>query len=350
MVPLTTKRIILILSLVLIHTFSGYGQVQLEPACAESVQQYGVEGFESSQFWWYFDHHYGQILEGDGTDTVTIEWGYPTGTVQLEVLEITSAGCSNVPSIATIEIMAPIVNLGDDFPELCDRDTMVLDAGDNHEQPYEFLWSNGSAAQEYMATTTELIWVRVTDGFGCTRYDTVSLLVHPLPEVYIGRDTIFCNQSTPLTIDPGDFATYSWTTSSGTQSNGSIFYAYPATFIPDTLILAVTDFNTCPATDTMLIIPCNLEELFRDMPNMITPDGNGQNDVWNIPYMEFFDDAVLEIFDRWGRMVYRTTNVLEEPWDGNSKGNPLPMDAYYFVLNLNMLNAAPIMGTVNIIR
>jgi gliding motility-associated-like protein len=346
---LKTKGSISILSLLLINIFSVHGQVQLEPACAESIQQYGVEGYESSQFWWYFDHHYGQ-LEGDGSDTVTIHWGYPTGTVQIEVLERTISGCSNEPSRATVEIIAPDVNLGNDFPEICDKDTLVLDPGDQFEQPFEFLWSNDSTNQEYLATSTELIWVLVTDGFGCTRYDTVSLLVHPLPVVNIGRDTIFCDQSEPLVIDPGDFATYNWTTTSGIQSTASIFYAYAATFSPDTIILNVTDINTCPATDTMLLIPCDLEALFRNIPNMITPDGNGQNDVWNIPYMQFFDDAILEIFDRWGRLVYRTTNVLEEPWDGTSNGKDLPMDAYYFVLNLNTMNAAPIVGTVNIIR
>jgi gliding motility-associated-like protein len=349
-IPLNAKSNIIILILLLILSLSVCGQVQLEPACAESVQQYGVEGYESSLFWWYFDHQYGRIIEGDGTDTVTIQWYYPTGTVQLEVIEVTIAGCSNVPSRATIEIMAPDVNLGDDFPEICDEDTLVLDPGDDFQEPYTFLWNDGSTNQEYVAASTELIWVEVTDGYGCSRFDTVSLLVHPLPHINLGNDTIYCDQNMPLALDPGDFASYSWISSSGTESSGSIFYAHAASFIPDTIILDVTDFNSCPASDTLVLIPCDFEALFRDMPNMITPDGNGQNDVWNIPYMQFFDDAVLEVFDRWGRLVYRTTSVLEEPWDGTSNGKPLPMDAYYFVLSLGVMDAPPIVGTVNIIR
>ncbi len=348
---MTTKSNILILSFTLIFTLSVHGQVRLEPACAESVQQYGVTGYDDSEFWWFFDHSYGQILEGDGTDTVTIQWGYPTGDVDLEVLEVTRSGCSNEPSRAVVEIIAPEVNLGDDFPEICFGDTLVLDAGNYHDQPYHFLWSNGSTNQEYLASSTEQIWVRVTDGNNCFRYDTISLLVNPLPELHLGRDTIYCDQTNPLILNPsGDFAIYNWTSSSGNESSSSLYYAYAASFIPDTIRLTVTDFNNCAASDTMIMFPCNLEELFRDMPNMITPDGNGQNDVWNIPYMDFFDQAVLEIFDRWGRLVYRTGNVYEEPWDGTSKGKLLPMDSYYFVLNLNVLNAPPIVGTINLIR
>ncbi len=348
---MNTRFYIAIFSLILFNIHFSNGQVPLEPACAESIEKYGVTGFSDSQFWWYFDHSYGEIIDGDGTDTVTIRWGYGTGIVEMEVLEITSEGCSNVPSRATVEIMAPNVDLGFDFPEICDQDTLALSVGTNFQPPYEILWHDGSTAEEYLATQTEQIWVRVIEGCGCVRYDTVSLLVHPLPEVYLGRDTILCDERNPFYIEPGDYATYDWvTTASGIESSGSYLEVRPSSMVPDTVFLTITDYNECSMSDTLVIFPCDLEGLFREMPNTITPDGNGVNDVWNIPYMEFFDHAVLEIFDRWGRLVYRTTNVLEEPWDGTSNGRNLPMDSYYYVLNLNMLGAKPLVGTVNLIR
>ena len=341
---------IAIISLILFNVYFSYGQVQLEPACAESIEQYGVTGFGNSQFLWYFDHSYGEIIDGEGRDTIMIRWGYKTGTVELEVLEETSEGCTNVPSRATLEIIAPDVNLGFDFPEICDQDTLVLSVGDNFQTPYEILWHDGSNSEEYLGTHTEQIWVRVMDGYGCIRYDTVSLLVHPLPEVSLGEDTVLCDTRIPYSIEPGDYAQYNWVSSSGVESNASYMDIYPASAGSDTIILTITDYNGCNMSDTVIILPCQLEILFQDMPNTITPNGDGDNDVWNIPYMDFFDDAVLEIFDRWGRLVYRTANVLEEPWDGTSNGRNLPMDSYYFVLNLNMLGAEPIVGTVNLIR
>ena len=344
------KLYIVIFSLTIFNIHFSNGQVQLEPACAESIEQYGVSGFSSSQFLWYFDHSFGEIIDGEGTDTVLIHWGYRTGTVDLEVLEITSEGCSNIPSRATLEVMAPDVNLGFDFPEICDQDTLTFSVGNNFQAPYEILWHDGSSSEEYMGTQTEQIWVRVMDGYECIRYDTVSLLVHPLPEVNLGKDTILCDVRNPYYVDPGDYATYNWTTSSGYESNTSYMDIYPTTLGTDTILLTITDYNGCNMSDTLVIFPCNMETLFNDIPNTITPNGDGENDVWNIPYMDFFDEAVLEIFDRWGRLVYRTTNVLEEPWDGSSNGRNLPMDSYYYVLNLNMLGAQPVVGTVNLIR
>lgn len=331
-------------------TFS-YGQVQLEPACAESIQSYAVEGFANSTYVWSFDHNYGQVLAGEGNDTITIAWGYQTGTIDMEVLEITDKGCFNFPSQATIEIMAPDVNLGFDFPEICDQDTLALSVGTDFFEPFEVLWHDGSDNSTYLATQSEQIWARVIDGYGCIRYDTVSLLVHPLPVIDLGEDTVLCDETNPLFLDPGDFAEYEWyRTVDDEYSYSSYLDVYPSRVLTDTVLLRITDYNSCSMSDTLIIFPCDLEGLFRDMPNTITPDGDGTNDVWNIPYMDFFEDAVLEIFDRWGRLVYRSTSVLEEPWDGTSGGRDLPMDAYYYVLNLNMMNVEPLVGTVNLIR
>ncbi len=332
----------------------GYGQVQLEPACAESTQVYGVSGYSDSEFIWSFDLGRGTVIEGNSTDTITIRWGYATGDVQLEVLEVTSQNCSNVPSRAWVEIMAPAVDLGYDFPEICGNDSLVLEAGDNYEPDFSVLWHDGSTGSQYIGRTTEQIWVKITDGFGCTRYDTVSLLVHPLPEVYIGRDTVLCDPGSTYALRPGDYSTYTWTTSRTgweLEDNNWEYIVYPNdSEKPDTIVLDVQDYNDCWATDSMILFPCNYEALFIDMPNTITPDGDGINDVWNIPYMEFFDESVLEVFDRWGRLVYRSTSVFENPWDGRSKGKELPMDAYYFVLDLKMPGSKPIVGTVNLIR
>jgi gliding motility-associated-like protein len=345
------RNIISFIVFALTTAFSVHGQDRLDPACAESVERYGVSGLDGSTFYWYFDHRYGTIVEGDLTDTVTIQWGYQTGDVELEALEVTNAGCKNNPSQAVIEIMAPDVNLGDPFPEICLGDTLILDVGDNFQPDYEILWNNGSNDQLYMTSTSGEIWVRVIDGFGCMRYDTVSLLVNPLPVVDLGiKDTILCDQGTPLTLEPGDFATYDWTTSSGESSHASYFDAYPSVDRADTIFLSITDYNMCPGADTVIILPCDITVLFRNMPNTITPNNDGKNDVWVIPYIEFFDDAVLEIFDRWGRLVFRTTNVADNPWDGTSKGRLLPMDSYYYVLNLNVFNTPPLVGTVNLIK
>ncbi len=64
-----------------------------------------------------------------------------------------------------------------------------------------------------------------------------------------------------------------------------------------------------------------------------------------------FPDAVLEIYDRWGRLVFSTDDIINNEWKGRTmSGKPLPMDAYFFVLDLKVAHVKPITGYVNIIR
>jgi gliding motility-associated-like protein len=93
----------------------------------------------------------------------------------------------------------------------------------------------------------------------------------------------------------------------------------------------------CLGFDTITINNCSVEFYFRDIPTAITPsDGNGLNDFWQIDKLASFSQAVVEIFDRWGTLVWRSEPGYPSPWDGrNMRGNEMPMDSYHFIIQLN---------------
>ncbi len=331
----------------------SHGQVQLEPVCAESIEVYAVDGYFDSEYIWSVEG--GEVIEGDGTDSVKIKWGYDVGRrFQIEVMERTKEGCTNVPSEATIEVRAPLVDLGYDAVEICENDSLVLDPGTGFEDPYTIYWNDSILAQEYIVKKSSQIVVNVVDGNGCYRKDTVLVTVNNLPEVNLGPDTILCDRNNPLYLDaidfvsnPNEFNTATWEIDNSLEYT-SFVSIYPNNLI-DTLKLTVTNLNNCSNTDEMVLLPCDIAETIRkEMKNILSPNGDGTNDVWEIPRSEMFPNAVLEVFDRWGRLVYRSEKISES-WDGTSKGRVLPMDAYYFVLELNFYDADPIVGTINIV-
>ena len=70
-------------------------------------------------------------------------------------------------------------------------------------------------------------------------------------------------------------------------------------------------------------------------PNTFTPNGDGINDVWVIDNIENYPLAKIEIFDRWGQLVFRTIGYPpSKRWEGRNKGKPLPSATYYFVIDL----------------
>ena len=65
------------------------------------------------------------------------------------------------------------------------------------------------------------------------------------------------------------------------------------------------------------------------LPNTFTPNGDNSNDVFTPTINRFIDKIELEVYNRWGQIVYRT----EDPainWDGTNLGGSLLSEGTYY--------------------
>jgi gliding motility-associated-like protein len=87
------------------------------------------------------------------------------------------------------------------------------------------------------------------------------------------------------------------------------------------------------------------------IPNMITPNFDGKNDLWRLDFIQvFYPKAEIEIFSRWGVKLFRSEGY-DNAWDGTYKGDPLPVGAYYYTIKLNDSNNTPVIkGTVTLLK
>ena len=71
-----------------------------------------------------------------------------------------------------------------------------------------------------------------------------------------------------------------------------------------------------------------------DYPTFFTPNGDGINDVWKIENLDAYPQAIISIFDRYGKLLKQMIpNSLG--WDGTFNSYPLPSTDYWFQLVLN---------------
>jgi gliding motility-associated-like protein len=118
-------------------------------------------------------------------------------------------------------------------------------------------------------------------------------------------------------------------------------------------IINLVDAQNCTYVDTVTI--GSIYQSCLDIPNAFTPNGDGANDVWRLDDdedgsdMYLYPDAELTIINRWGEIIYFSSNVVNEPWDGTYKGRDLPIDSYYYMLDLKNGDSV-ITGNVTIIR
>jgi len=339
---LITKTNILSLIISLVTVLVGYGQ-SLPFACTADRAMYGVTGYENSVFDWEVE---GGTIIGDLNDTIIVEWNYERGTHRLQVVEITAFGCIGDPVEAYVDVRAPEVDIGDEI-EICQGESYTFDAETGYTAALEYLWHDGSTETYYSETNTGIVWVKVTGADECFDYDSAVLVVNPLPVVSIGKDTSLCGNQ-ELELDAGSFNLCQWSTGSVMNS----ITVGPTGKLADTISVRVTDDNECSSADTIVIVACDADLFFAEIANTITPNNDGENDVWAIDHIELFPDAVIEIFDRWGRLVYHSEKPdPENAWDGRSQsGKEMPMGSYYYVIDLNYFNVEPLVGTINIIK
>ena len=94
-----------------------------------------------------------------------------------------------------------------------------------------------------------------------------------------------------------------------------------------------------------------LSEDCLQIPSLFTPNGDSQNDVWQIGGIEDYPNAKIDIYNRWGQIVFSSrNNYYGNEWDGVYNGNPLPFAVYYYIIDPVNENGTTYHGGVTIKR
>ncbi|MEI6766851.1 MAG: gliding motility-associated C-terminal domain-containing protein [Bacteroidota bacterium] len=102
-----------------------------------------------------------------------------------------------------------------------------------------------------------------------------------------------------------------------------------------TVTLVVTANSSCDISDTLsktiTVENCEPPPPLLEMPNVFTPNGDGQNDNYLPIKMENIENATLMIFNRWGQKIFETTD-LSQGWNGKHHGLKCADGTYYWIV------------------
>jgi len=311
--------------------------VQTDVVCSnQGPVLYAVKGLTGSTFNWTVT---GGTITSNLGDSVLIDWGEQFGNFQLTVIETSEHGYSSSQLSLDVLVTGPIIELGDD-QFICEGKTAIITPTGEF---VSLLWHDGTSTTSYMTNRKEMITVRVFDEYSCAAEDNVQVFVNPLPSVNLGNDTILCEESSIL-LDAGNTgSSFEWATGESTQT----IVVYKGR---QDIWVVVTNEYGCQDVDKISINECSVKDLFTNIPNAITPNGDNVNDTWYFDEALLSPDVEIEIFDRWGKLIWHSEKGYPEPWDGRSQsGREMPMDSYYYVIELND-GSEQILGTITIIR
>lgn len=142
------------------------------------------------------------------------------------------------------------------------------------------------------------------------------------------------------------------------ETDGSFTYIREAGFAGNVeVIYSVCNVDCMDQCDTAFV-RINVEELVveipEDVPNAITPNGDGVNDelVFDVLALQpgKYPENELVIFNRWGNVVHKSAPYNND-WQGTGRnGKPLPHATYYYILRLNLSDGEIIRGDVTILK
>jgi len=146
---------------------------------------------------------------------------------------------------------------------------------------------------------------------------------------------------------------YQWQVNGNNAGGNSATFSTKTLADGDLVTCIVTSQGKClvtPAvTSNTITVHFNpVSQCVISIPNTFTPNGDGINDLWNITALAYYPDCTLNVYSRYGSVVYKSIGY-GIPWDGTFGGRAVPVGTYYYILDLKD-GKKPMSGSITILK
>jgi gliding motility-associated-like protein len=80
-----------------------------------------------------------------------------------------------------------------------------------------------------------------------------------------------------------------------------------------------------------------------------SPNGDGYNDYWVIEDIDKFINPLVQIYNRWGELIFDESPTAEQCWDGTIDGKDAPVGTYYYIIDQND-GSELLKGSITLVR
>lgn len=299
--------------------------------------------------------------------------GSPSGSTSLietneggeYILEVELNNCPTFDTLIVEKIGEPIdlLQLYDstDICEGIDKGLIFIEEIQGGTAPYTFELNTGEISNDF--TFPNLpggnYMVTITDVDGCSSESSIEIPEYIDTKFNIGNDTLinlgsYIDLQNKLNIDDADILFSEWLFNNNVFSNDT----RGVNFKPredGILIYNVTDVNGCYYEDSIKIRILVQEQIY--IANAFSPNDDNVNDRFYVqggPSVSHVNS--LEIYSRWGEMVYATDKTdINDPssgWDGTHHDKTLNPASFVYITEVELINGDKFMltGTVALIR
>jgi gliding motility-associated-like protein len=281
----------------------------------------------------------------------------PTVPTNYSVTGTDQNGCVNTDTVR-VNLQYITTSAVENGGEICtDSVFQLMVSGAHHYewQPAASLDDNTLANPLASPTVTTVYTVHAWEGSCPPDSHKVTVVVHPLPVVNAGGDeTIIAGNSAMLQATGTNTNNFLWTPSE-TLSCDNCSNPIASPLVTTQYTVRGTSYYGCKNTDSVTVfIVCDESQLF--IPNLFSPNGDGQNDVFFVRGEGLRELKSFRVFNRWGEQVFERKNISANDeangWDGTFKGAQLNPDVYVYLIEGVCDTGDPVLwkGDVTLVR
>lgn len=222
---------------------------------------------------------------------------------------------------------------------------------------YDVLWSTGETSERIQISQSGTYSLSLTGECGTiTRNFAVTVYSEPSADFLTRSKPVeFLNPNVQFVNESNGASQYEWYFGDRTMSyEENPLHGYDTSGVYLVMLIAYGTSDIGCVDTTYGYIEVDPMFTFY-VPNAFTPDGDGINDTWGGMGLNFeYESFELEIFDRWGGMMWRTDNP-NKGWDGThmDSGKRVKQGMYVYQFRIRQFNTFKpkvLKGTVTVYR
>lgn len=256
----------------------------------------------------------------------------------------TNGDCFDTASILVNFIEQPDADISSDDSIACSPEINIITENSVGVGQWETISGPGTLSFSPDANADDVIIT--ADSYGdfkvkwtlmnelCADSDSITISFIENPQVDAGPDQNLDNEfETTMEADLPANMTGEWLLLSGTGDFNDLYSPQSSVYnlsLGENIFSWTVRNGACLSNDSVSIF---IFDIF--IPDLLTPNGDGDNDYFEISGIENVEPVEVTIFNRWGVEVFHSDNYQND-WDGTGKsGEYLTNDTYFYVVNIN---------------
>jgi len=284
-------------------------------------------------------------------------FSFDKGLHTVELIVRSFYGCADTLT-REFDLVEPEGTFDIDITDICFGDQFTVSLNSDTSDVFSYIWDMGDGTQienqnpvthtynynpgpDGNRSTIDLI-LRAADEACETIHSVPVNIFEVFADFTIDASIPNCGEAEIINSSIGN-GNYEWYIDGELVSNEtSPIINFPTEISQLDIQLILKDNQSDCVSDTIITLDVNNIDAEIKYPNIFSPNGDGENDIFKPVVNSLFTDQIeftqFQIYNRWGNLIYDNSN--DDGWDGTHNGEPVPSEVYAYFIEINIANCS----------